>query len=90
MNPASPITITRKDMNATITIPNMFRNNTLTYIFEINMDSDLYVGDYMQLKLTGNWTFFLRDSAFIEGINSNASYTPVFKTTYNWPTSSIV
>lgn len=77
-------------MNATITIPNMFRNNTLTYIFEINMDSDLYVGDYMQLKLTGNWTYFISDSAFIEGINSNASYTPVFQASYSWPTSSIL
>lgn len=90
MNPATPITITHKSMNATITIPNKFRNNPLTYIFQLNMDSDLTVGDYMHLQLTGNWTFFLQDSVFIEGINSDATHTPVFQATYNWPTSSNV
>ena len=86
MNPATPVTIVHKNMNATITIPNKFRNNTLTYIFQLNMDSDLYTGDYMNIKLTGNWTFFLNDSIFIEGINSDATHTPVFQATYNWPT----
>ena len=58
-------------MNTTITIPNKFRNNTLTYIFEINMDSTLVAGDYMELRFAGNWTFFLPDSRFIEGVDSN-------------------
>lgn len=65
MNPASPVAITQKSMNTTITIPNKFRNNTLTYIFQINMDSDLYAGDYMHLQIAGNWIFFLQDSVFI-------------------------
>lgn len=86
MNPVSPVTILHKTMNATITIPNKFRNNTLSYIFQLNMDSDLYTGDYMLIRFTGNWTFFLADSAFIEGINSDAQHTPVFLPTYNWPT----
>lgn len=55
-------------MNVTVTIPNNFRNNTLTYIFEINMDSTLTAGDYMELRFQGNWTFFLQDSRMIEGI----------------------
>ncbi len=58
-------------MNTTITIPNKFRNNTLTYIFEINMDSTLKAGDYIELKFAGNWTFFLNDSSFIEGVESS-------------------
>lgn len=65
-------------MNATVTIPNLFRNNTLTYIFQINMDSDLTVGDYMKLTFTGSWLFFLQDSSFIQGINSDATHTPKF------------
>jgi hypothetical protein len=85
---APAITISRKTMNATVTIPNKFRNNTLTYIFQINMDSDLLVGDYMQIQFTGNWTFFLNDSVFLQGINSDALRTPVFQSSYSWPTSS--
>jgi len=42
--------IKAKDMNVTVTIPNNFRNNTITYIFEINMDSTLEAGDYMELS----------------------------------------
>lgn len=34
------------------------------------MDSTLTVGDYMELKFTGNWTFFLPDCRFIEGVES--------------------
>jgi hypothetical protein len=40
------ILIEHKTMDTAITIPNKFRNNTITYIFEINMDSDFNVGDY--------------------------------------------
>ncbi len=65
-------------MNTTITIPNKFRNNTLTYIFEINMDSTLAAGDYMELKFAGNWTFFLNDSRFIEGIDSTYTHKAKF------------
>ena len=65
------IEIRYKEMNATITIPNKFRNNTLTYVFEINMDSDLFAGDYMKISVEGNWTFFLEDCVFIEGVNSD-------------------
>lgn len=61
----TPIQIAHKIMNTTITIPNKFRNNTITYIFEINMDSDLYPGDYLRMELNGNWTYFIDDSRFI-------------------------
>ena len=52
-------------MNVSMTIPNKYRNNTLTYIFEINIDSNLEAGDYIKIDIQGNWTFFLEDSAFI-------------------------
>ena len=89
-SPTTPIQISHKVMNTTITIPNKYRNNTLTYIFEINMDSDLGVGDYLKIELNGNWTYFIEDSRFIEGIGSNALYTPVFEETYDHPTSSVL
>ena len=60
--------IKAKNMNATVTIPNNFRNNSLTYTFEINMDSTLEAGDYVEINFSGNWTFFLQDSRFIEGV----------------------
>jgi hypothetical protein len=41
VNPSSTLTIRRKNMNATVVVPNLYRNNTLTYIYEINMDSSL-------------------------------------------------
>jgi hypothetical protein len=60
--------IKAKNMNATVTIPNNFRNNSLTYTFEVNMDSTLEAGDYVEINFSGNWTFFLQDSRFIEGV----------------------
>ena len=85
MNPTPPdngVLISHKKMNTTLTIPNKFRNNTLTYIFEINMDSDLGPGDYLKINLDGNWTYFLEDSTFIEGVNSDSSYTAKFEADY--------
>ena len=34
------VNVDHKDMNVSINIPNKFRNNSIEYIFEINMDSD--------------------------------------------------
>lgn len=39
--------IQAKNMSVALTIPNKFRNNTLTYIFQININSNLGVGDYL-------------------------------------------
>ena len=90
MSSGSTLTISHKNMNVSLTIPNMFRNNTVTYIFQVNMDSDLYINDYMELKIAGNWTYFIQDSSFIQGINSNSMYTPIFRSNYSWPTYSIL
>ena len=77
-------------MNATVTIPNNFRNNSLTYTFEINMDSTLEAGDYVELNFAGNWTFFLPDSRFIEGVESSPSHKAKFESVYGWPIFSRV
>ncbi len=63
--------INAKNMNVSLTMPNKFRNNSCTYIFEINMDSTLDAGDYVEMTFNGNWTFFLNNSKFIEGIESS-------------------
>ena len=65
-------------MNVTINIPNKFRNNTIKYIFEINMDSDFSSEDKLQLTFDGNWTFFTEYSSFIEGVLSDDDHTPYF------------
>jgi hypothetical protein len=77
-------------MNATVTIPNNFRNNSITYTFEINMDSTLEAGDYVELNFAGNWTFFLPDSRIIEGVESSPSRKAKFESVYGWPTFSRV
>jgi hypothetical protein len=75
-------------MNATVTIPNKYRNNSATYIFEINMDSQLYKGDYITMEFNGNWTFFENECILIEGANSDRLSHPAFFATYQRPTTS--
>jgi hypothetical protein len=70
--------ISAKDMSVKMTIPNNFRNNSVTYTLEINMDSDLEVGDYLEMNFDGNWTFFVQDSVIIEGVESSFSNKATF------------
>jgi hypothetical protein len=42
------------------------------------------------LKFSGNWTFFIQDSKFIEGIHSNYYHKAAFKANYTVPTFSIL
>lgn len=65
-------------MSATVTIPNNFRNNSVTYIFQVNMDSNLYNGDYFKLDLTGIWTFYANQTRLISGVNSDPMHVPTF------------
>ena len=87
---SNTVTISHKEMATTITVPNKYRNTTTRYTFEINMDSDLEAGDYFEIVLDGNWTFFPNQSIIIEGINSDTSHQAVFETEYNHPTNSKV
>jgi hypothetical protein len=70
-------------MNVSLTLPNNFRNNSLTYIFQVNLDSDLSTGDYFQLVFGGNWKFFIEDCRIIEGITSSYSNQVKMSTKYN-------
>ena len=65
------VEIKEKDMNVTMNIPNKYRNNTITYIYELNMDSNLYYGDYLKIEIDGSWTFFPEDCQIIEGVNGD-------------------
>lgn len=53
------------------------------------MDSDLALGDYLKIKFSGVWKFFLQDSVIIEGIFGSEKATPKFTTEYNATTSII-
>jgi len=79
----STVLIQRKPLNTTIVIPNQYRNNSVTYIFTINTDTDLLAGDYLQFTYTGLWTLFTNMTKIISGVNSNLI------TTYINTTSSI-
>lgn len=67
---SSSVIIKNKPLNATVTIPHQYRNASTTHIFQINFDSNLYVGDYVQFTYTGNWTLFTDKINVISGITS--------------------
>lgn len=70
----STVNIQNKPLNATLTIPNNYRNCSANYIFQINFDTDLNVGDYVQFSITGNWTLFTNRINVVSGIvNSDAN-----------------
>lgn len=84
----STIVIERKPLKTTVQIPNKYRNNSVTYIFTINTDTDLLVGDYLQFTYTGLWKLFTNMTNIISGVNSDTTHTPVWSTYIN-TTSSI-
>jgi hypothetical protein len=79
--------ISRKSLNLTLTYPNLFRNNSCVYTFQMNVQSNLNYGDYIKLELSGNWTFFLNGTYIIAGVNSAIGQTPIFSIAYNSTTS---
>jgi len=80
---SNSIQIRRKDMLAKVNIPTLYRNNTETYIYELNMDSSLAKGDYFKVHFTGDWQFNLEDCSFIEGVGSSTTASPYFEASYN-------
>jgi hypothetical protein len=77
----SSVLIKNKPLNATVKIPNQYRNNSDTYIFEINPDTNLLAGDYITIGITGVWTLFANATRIIEGVGSSNSYAPKWTTT---------
>jgi len=68
---ASTVKIQNKTLNTTLTIPNNYRNCSANYIFQINFDTDLNAGDYVQFSFTGNWTLFSNRINVVSGIVNN-------------------
>lgn len=66
----SSITIKNKPLNATVIIPHQHRNASTTHIYQINFDTNLNVGDYVQFTYTGNWTLFTDRINVISGVTS--------------------
>lgn len=76
MTSVSTVLIQVKPLNTTVTIPNRYRNNSVTYIFQINPDTNLMSGDYMEFTFTGLWTLFTNMTKIISGVALNANTSP--------------
>lgn len=72
----SVINILQKPLNATVDVPNKYRNNSATYIAEINFDTDLDAGDYVTMTLTGVWTLLTNATKIVEGVITSPAYHP--------------
>ena len=77
----SIVTIRNKPLNATVIIPNQYRNNSLTYIFQINTDTNLLPGDFFEFKFTGIWKLFPAQITIVSGVNSDLTKTPTWTAT---------
>lgn len=79
--------IQAKPLNTTVQIPNRYRNNSVTYTFQINFDTDLMEGDYFVMQITGLWTFLANRTSIVSGVNSNLKRTPTWTARVNTTTS---
>lgn len=68
----STVLIQAKPLNTTLTIPNNYRNNSATYIFQINPDTNLVAGDSMVFAFTGIWNLLANMTNIISGVSSSA------------------
>ena len=73
--------VRQKPLNASVIIPNMFRNNSVEYKFEMSLDTDLVAGDYMVFMFTGIWNIFTNATQMIAGVGSSATNSPVWTAT---------
>ena len=83
MTSISSVVIKNKPLNATVTTPNQYRNNSVTYIFQINSDTNLMAGDYFEFKFIGLWKLLTEKITIISGLNMELGKTS------NW-TSTVV
>jgi hypothetical protein len=83
----STVLIKAKPLNTTLAIPNNYRNNSATYIFRINPDTDLVAGDSVVFTFTGVWRFFTNMTSIISGVRGSRSRTPTWTTSVNTSTS---
>lgn len=84
----STVQINAKPLNTTLTIPNNYRNNSATYVFQINPDTNLQAGDYMVFTFTGLWTLFTNATNIVSGVTGSASRSPKWTALVNTSTST--
>lgn len=84
----STVSILAKPLNTTLTIPNNYRNNSATYIFQINPDTDLVGGDYMVFTFTGLWNLFTNATSVISGVTSSPTRIPTWRSVVNTTAST--
>lgn len=81
MTSTSSVLIRNKPLNATVTTPNQYRNNSVTYVFQINTDTNLIDGDYFEFKITGLWKLLTDKISIISGLNMQLGKTPNWTST---------
>ena len=72
------VLVKQKPLNATVEIANQYRNNSITYNFIMNFDTDMNVGDYVVFEWTGLWTLLTNATKLISGVSSSKDRTPVW------------
>jgi hypothetical protein len=66
-----------------VTILNQYRNNSATYVFQINTDTNLGPGDYLTFTFTGTWNLLTNITHVIDGLFSSPTLTPRWTVTSN-------
>jgi hypothetical protein len=84
----STVLIKNKILNTTLTIPNNYRNNSVTYIFQINTATNLNPGDYMTFTLGGIWKLNANAINVISGLTSSSTNTAAWTATINTTSST--
>jgi hypothetical protein len=79
----STVLIKAKPLNLTLTIPNNYRNNSATYVFQINPDTDLQAGDSMVFTFTGLWTLFTNMTNIVSGVGADLLHVPKWTAAVN-------
>ena len=79
----STVLIQNKPLNTTLTIPNNFRNNSVTYTFQINTATNLNPGDYIAFTFGGIWNLNPGRINVVSGLTSTLTNTAVWTASVN-------
>lgn len=78
----SSVVIKNKPFKAKVQIPNNYRNNSLSYTFQINPYSTLDQGSRLELTFAGtNWTILTQFARIISGVESLTTSDPLWTVT---------
>ncbi len=84
----STVLIQNKPLNTTLTIPNNYRNNSVTYTFQINTATNLNTGDYMTFTFGGIWNLNPSRIKVVGGLTSSLANKAIWKASVNTSAST--